>query len=58
MTTDTMAALTGTIDNNACIIKEIKENNETVKLEILKRFCGYLMWRTHSDIQSGKVGRQ
>jgi len=37
------------------IIKSVRAENEDiederVKIEVLKRFCGYLMWRTHADI--------
>jgi len=32
------------------VADEIKQNDETVRLEVLKRFCGYLMWRAHADI--------
>lgn len=28
-------------------------DSEIIKLEVLKRFCGYLMWRTHADISAG-----
>ena len=40
------------------VANEIAEGNdtETVKLEVLRRFCGYLMWRTHADI-SERGGR-
>jgi hypothetical protein len=36
-------------------ILESKENErEHIRLEVLKRFCGYLMWRTHADIETAK----
>lgn len=38
------------------VADKIEANNETVKLEVLKRFCGYLMWRAHADI-SERGGR-
>ena len=44
------------IDELIKIANKIEDNNENVKLEVLKRFCGYLMWRTHADI-SGQGGR-
>lgn len=27
-----------------------EEEKEYVRLEVLRRFCGYLMWRVHADI--------
>jgi len=38
------------------VANKIDEDNEAVKLEVLKRFCGYLMWRAHADI-SERGGR-
>jgi hypothetical protein len=38
------------------VANKIEADNETVKLEVLKRFCGYLMWREHADI-SERGGR-
>ena len=32
------------------VADEIDKDNEDVRLEVLRRFCGYLMWRTHADI--------
>jgi hypothetical protein len=32
------------------VANKIDKDSEIVKLEVLKRFCGYLMWRTHADI--------
>jgi len=29
---------------------ETEKDNEAVRIEVLKRFCGYLMWRVHADI--------
>jgi len=38
------------------VADKIEEGDETVRLEVLKRFCGYLMWRAHADI-SERGGR-
>ena len=38
------------------VADKIEKDNEIVKLEVLRRFCGYLMWRAHADISEG-VGR-
>jgi len=38
------------------VADSIDKDNETVKLEVLRRFCGYLMWRAHADI-SERGGR-
>ena len=38
------------------VADKIEKDNETVKLEVLRRFCGYLMWRAHADI-SDQGGR-
>ena len=32
------------------VADKIEEGDEIVRLEVLKRFCGYLMWRAHADI--------
>ena len=45
------------IEEDDEIVKlEIDKDDEIVKLEVLKRFCGYLMWRAHADI-SERGGR-
>jgi hypothetical protein len=38
------------------VADDIKKDDEAVRLEVLKRFCGYLMWREHADLseQGGK----
>ena len=38
------------------VADKIDKGNETVRLEVLKRFCGYLMWRALADI-SERGGR-
>jgi len=38
------------------VADEIEKNSEPLKLEVLKRFCGYLMWRELADI-SERGGR-
>ena len=32
------------------IAKDKTLKTETINIEVLKRFCGYLMWRVHADV--------
>jgi len=36
------------------IANECGENIEIVDLDVLRRFCGYLMWCAHADITTGR----